>query len=228
MPAENRITREEKKGPVALQIKRLNRANLMNVATALVLSLLARQARSNRTRPLIPDQAAFFLLHRVGAQFLLAKPGRYRDFDFHIVEDGAIIFRGAPRKKLTMLMRRFFRDLASVWATGDALDVAAFALWWISWIHPLEDGNGRTAMAFSYACFCLKLGAVLPGADIMFDSLTSDRDTYLRYLRVSDHGRDTATASGVTDLAPLKAFLDELLLRQMRLSPDFDALAAPT
>ena len=214
---ENRISREERSGPIAMEIRRLNRASTMNVVAGLVKSLLAKQARLGDGRPPIPDEAALRLLHHTATLFLLAKPGHYRDYDFHAVEDGVVVFAPPRGRNIKGLMRRFFRDLASLWATGDALDVAAFVLWRINWIHPFTDGNGRTAIAFAYACLCLKLGALLPGGDAMFNSITADRERYRRYLRAQDHANEAAAGpTGEPDLSLLKAFLDELLLRQMQ------------
>ena len=142
-------------GPVADEIEELNRASQINVAAALVKSLLAAQARLGDGKPIIPDEAALRLLHRTATQFLLAKPGHYRDVEMHVEDKGAVVFRAQPCHDVKSLMRNFFRDLAARWSAGDALDLASFALWRITWIHPFSDGNGRTAIAFSYACLCL-------------------------------------------------------------------------
>jgi fido (protein-threonine AMPylation protein) len=201
-------------GPIADEIEDLNRATLMNVAAALVKSLLARQARRGDGRPPIPDETALRLLHHAATLFLLAKPGRYRDRMVNVNENGVVVFQGAPRRNIKGLMRRFFRDLASLWATGDALDVASYALWRITWIHPFSNGNGRTAFAFSYACLCLKLGALLPGRETMVDLILAEPARCRAALRVADQG--VAGSSGEPDLSATKAYLDELLLLQMQ------------
>ena len=202
-------------GPVAGEIEDLNRAVLMNVVTGLVLSLLARQARRPNGRPPIPNEAALRHLHQAATQFLLAKPGHYRDYDMHVEDDaGGVVFQAQPWRSIKGLMRRFFRDLASLWATGDAVDVAAYALWRINWIHPFSDGNGRTAIAFSYACLCLKLGALLPGRKTMIDMITAEPGRYVAALNLAHQG--VTGPSGEPDLSAMKAYLDELLLHQMQ------------
>lgn len=198
-------------GPVADRIETLNRASQANLMAALVLSLLARPAEAG---PPIPDEAALRQLHRAATQFLLARPGCYRDCEVHTEEDGAIIFRGQPHQEIRRLVRRFFRDLKALWKDGDALDVAAFALWRINWIHPFVNGNGRTAIAFAYACLCLKLGALLPRQEIFIDSVTSDRAAYLGGLRVAN--RSVAASGGPPDLSGVKQYLDSILLRQVQ------------
>lgn len=54
----------------------------------------------------------------------------------------------------------FIKDF---WDDFDAFDLAAYALWRITWVHPFEDGNGRTANAIAYYILCRKFGYWLPG-----------------------------------------------------------------
>ncbi|MGC2776429.1 MAG: Fic family protein [Bradyrhizobium sp.] len=205
-------------GPVADDIERLNRASQMNVVAGLVRSLLAQQQRLGQQqrhgRPPIPDESALRLLHRTATVFLLAKPGQYRNFDVHVDTAGIVAFRGQPWRSIKRLMRRFFRDLEARWKTGDAVDVASYALWRLTWIHPFSNGNGRTAIAFAYACLCLKLGAWLPGKETIVDLITADPERCQDVLRTTDRGM--ARPTDEPDLGAIKAYLDDLLLRQMR------------
>jgi hypothetical protein len=74
-------------------------------------------------------------------------------------------------------------------------------------------------MAFSYACFCLKLGAKLPGAEALFESIVADRARYRRFVAASDHARATAAGRARTpDLGPLKDYLDGLLAERFAVS----------
>lgn len=202
---------------IADEIESLNRASLANVVAGLVKSLLSRPARQGRHadgRPPIPDEAALRLLHQTATQFLLARPGRYRDRRVNVKVDGAIVFWGAPKRDINGLMRKFFHDLAVLWPTGDALHVASYALWRITWIHPFSNGNGRTARAFCYACLCLKLGALLPGRETIVDFLTAEPARCRGALQHAD--QSVTGPAGEPDLSELKAYLDELLLRQIQ------------
>lgn len=197
-------------GPVADEIEDLNRASLMTVTAALVKSLLVR----GDGRPAVPDEAALRLLHCTATRFLLARPGRYRDVEMHVEDAGAVVFRAQACRDVKRLMADFFRDLAARWSTGDALDVASFALWRVTWIHPFSDGNGRTAIAFAYACLCLKLGAWLPGGPTVVDLIAADPARCQNVLRMTD--RAFANSAAEPELGAVKAYLDELLLRQMQ------------
>ena len=196
-------------GPVADRIDALNRATLANTMHALVLSLLAR---STEMGPPIPDEAALRRLHVAATQFLLARPGRYRTVAVHTEEDGAVIFRGQPHREIPQLIRQFLSELHALWPIGDALDLAALCVWRINWIHPFVNGNGRTGIAFAYACLCLKLGAALPRHEIFIEGVTAER-AFLLGMRVAN--RSVAVPGGQPDLGPLKQYLDTVLLRQV-------------
>jgi len=45
-----------------------------------------------------------------------------------------------------------------------AVHLAAYLMWAINWIHPCEDGNGRTARIVSYVVLCIRLGYLLPAS----------------------------------------------------------------
>lgn len=198
-------------GPVADEIEEVNRTSLMCVAAAMTKSMLAQ--RDNSVSP-IPDAAALRILHRAATLFLMKHPGRYRDYDMHVEEGGQIVFRAQPWQEVRPHMRDFFRRLRILWGEGDALDVAAFALWRLTWIHPFGDGNGRTALAFAYVCLCLKLGAWLPGDRTIVRQFAQDRDASRDLLRAAD--RSCEATGAAPDLSALKSYLDSLLLNQIR------------
>lgn len=200
-------------GRVAGEIDDINRASLMNVTAGLVKSMLA-QAQRGEAKPCIPTEGALRLLHQTATQFLLAKPGCYRDIEVHIEDADAVVFSGPPARRVKGLMRRFFRELAARWLSEDAVAIAAFVLWRLTWIHPFSDGNGRTAIAFAYACLCLKLGAWLPGRETIVDLIGAEPARCRQFLRVID--QTPASQADKPDLGPLKSYLDELLLRQMQ------------
>ena len=131
-----------------------------------------------------------------------------------------------PWQAVDGLMKQFFRHLSSVWTSGDALDVAAYALWAVNWIHPFRNGNGRAARAFSYACLSLKLNSVLPGTPTVIDQIMADRPGYEGALRAAD---TSLAANKMPDLGPMKAFLNRLLTIQiLSVTPPLSASNPPT
>ncbi len=200
-------------GPVAQQIEVLNATNQINVLEGLIAFLLAHRGPANTGAPPMPDETALCFLHHAGTLFLLAQPGCYRNIAVDLRDEkGVVIYEPPPWQSVDGLMKQFFRQLSSVWRSGDALDASAYALWAINWIHPFRNGNGRTARAFSYACLCLHLGAVLPGRITIIDQIMTNRDRYQNCLRAAD---DSLKAKQIPDLGPMKQFLFDLLQAQI-------------
>ena len=48
------------------------------------------------------------------------------------------------------------------WVAKSPIHLAAYVLWRLNWIHPFDDGNGRTSRAVSYLFLCVKLESQLP------------------------------------------------------------------
>jgi Fic family protein len=199
-------------GPIAHEIEVLNATNQINVLDGLVAFLLAHRGSNPNIRAPMPDETSLCYLHHAGTLFLLSEPGTYRNIEVHTEDEaGNRVYQAPPWQDVNGLMKQFFRHLSSIWTSGDALDVAAFALWRINWIHPFRNGNGRTARAFSYACLSLHIGAVLPGTITVIDQIMQNRGPYQQALKAAD----AAVAAGSFKLDEMKAFLNELLQKQM-------------
>lgn len=201
-------------GELAHRIEQLNLVGLKSQLLALIVFSLER-AGSPKEGPPMPNEGELCLLHHAATVFLLKQPGRYRQSKVHLQRGDVILFQPPHWNEFQRLMGEFFSDLAVLWREGDPLDVAAFALWRISWIHPFRDGNGRTAFAFAYACLCLKLGALLPNTDTVLDQMLANPAQCNGPLRTADESIKAAP-DGKPDLSPLKRYYDQLLLRQIR------------
>lgn len=201
-------------GELARGIEALNLVGLRSLLVALVVSSLGRKADGGALPPM-PDEAALCALHRAATVFLLEHPGAYRQSNVKLQQAGGGLFRPPPWNAVPGLMAAFFVELERIWTQGDALDVAAYALWRITWIHPFRDGNGRTAFAFAYGCLCLKLGALLPQTGTVLDQMLADPAQCNGPLGAAD-----TSVRGDADVAPdltsLKRYYDQLLLRQIR------------
>lgn len=201
-------------GPVAHQIEIINATNQINVLNGLLAFLLAHRGPNGLSKPPMPDEAALLDIHRAGTMFLLAEPGCYRNMDVHVGNQatGEVVHQPPPWQYVRGLMQHFFREMSSVWASGDSLDVAAYALWRINWIHPFRNGNGRTARTFAYACLCTHLEVVLPGTTTVIDQIMLNRQGYEAALRAADQ---SVLQRNPPDLQPMKAYLNELLQIQI-------------
>lgn len=201
-------------GPIAHQIEVINAANQINVLDGLITFLLAHRGPNGDGHPPMPDEKALFLLHNAGTLFLLVEPGCYRNLEVEVRDGkGVVVHRPPPWQHVLGNMQLFFRNLSSIWRSGDALDAASFALWGINWVHPFRNGNGRTARAFSYACLSLHLGVALPGTTTVIDQIMTNRDRYQAALREAD---DSFAKTRKPNLGAMKVFLYDLLQVQMR------------
>jgi Fic family protein len=199
-------------GPDAHSIEVLNATNQTNVLEGLLTLLLAHKGPTGVGNAPMPDEASLLELHRAGTLFLLAQPGTYRNIEVVVSGPHGVVHQPPPWQFVSGLMQHFFRELSCLWSSGDALDVAAYALWRINWIHPFRNGNGRTARAFSYACLSLKLGVKLPGEPTVIDQIMANRDRYEKALKIAD---DSVAARRLPDLAQMKLFLNDLLQTQI-------------
>lgn len=189
---------------------------------ALIVSSLGRKADGDTLAPM-PGEEALCALHRAATMFLLERPGAYRQSNVKLRQEGGSVLRPPGWNAVPELMAAFFVELERIWTEGDALDVAAYALWRITWIHPFRDGNGRTAFAYAYACLNLKLGVLLPESGTVLDQMLADPAQCNGPLGAADTSV-LGDADRAPDLTSLKRYYDQLLLQQIRAA---EGLAAP-
>jgi Fic family protein len=68
----------------------------------------------------------------------------------------------------------------------DPLFAAAYILWRICWIHPFDDGNGRTARAVAYLVLSQRLDMELPGKHPIPERIKYAPLAYVRALEAAD------------------------------------------
>lgn len=194
-------------GPDAHHIEALNSANTINVIKALITFIIHHQERGCPTKDDLCE------LHRTGTLFLLNAPGRFRNKEVLLeAEGGAIVHKPPPHASVDDYIDQFFNTLQEMWHTSDALDVAAYALWRINWIHPFINGNGRTARAYAYACLCGHLGVILPGETTIVDQIMETQLHYQYALRIAD---ECVRNGNEPDLSEMKRYLNHLLQIQI-------------
>jgi len=84
-------------------------------------------------------------------------------------------------------------------------------LWRLNWIHPFNDGNGRTARAACYFLLCVRSGALLPGRRIVPERIRESREGYEAALTAADRAWD----AGHLDFSEMEAYLSRLLQEQL-------------
>ncbi len=126
-------------------------------------------------------------------------------------------YRGAPWEDCDYLLERMcewlngpdFQPPDDEWQTPYALLKAAVAHLYIAWIHPFDDGNGRTARLIE-VLILLDAGVPMPAAHLLSNHYNMTRNEYYRQL-------DRASASG-GDLVPfvgyaIRGFVDGIRLQ---------------
>ena len=99
----------------------------------------------------------------------------------------------------------------SNWEKLSAIDLAAYVMWRLNWIHPFTDGNGRTARAASYLVLCAKVGYRLPGTNTIPDQITGNRKPYYDALEAAD----LAHKEDLVDVSDLAKVLEGMLSSQL-------------
>jgi hypothetical protein len=98
------------------------------------------------------------------------------------------------------------------WSTRSAQYLAAYVMWRLNWIHPFEDGNGRTTRAVSYLILCMHLGRHLPGQKALPERIVEKKQGYYSALEDADR----AYQKGSIDLSSMETLLGELVTAQVR------------
>lgn len=97
------------------------------------------------------------------------------------------------------------------WSTKSALDLCAYVMWRLNWIHPFADGNGRTTRAVAYLVLCVKAGARLPGWPTIPEQIAADKTPYYDALESADIAADGEE----TDLSAMSGLLEGYLQKQL-------------
>lgn len=201
------------KGPAAHEIEVLNQLSALNQIEAMVHFSLYHYASPDHGCERHLNQRALKELHRTGTFLLLEKPGEYRTRSVQLeLDNGEIIYRPPEAKAIEEHLERFFALLGERWADYTPVEAAAFTLWFINWVHPFKNGNGRSARGFCYACLSMRAGYVLPGERTVLELIKENDVEYQKALRVADGAFQT---NGEPDLSALTALIDRLFVEQL-------------
>jgi Fic family protein len=97
------------------------------------------------------------------------------------------------------------------WESESAIHLCAYMLWRLNWIHPFENGNGRTSRASGYLVLCAKLGYRLPGVRTIPDRIADDKGPYYSALDAAD----AVDIAGGLDVSKMETLVEELLAAQL-------------
>lgn len=98
------------------------------------------------------------------------------------------------------------------WTQRSAVELCAYIMWRLNWIHPFADGNGRTTRALAYLVLCVRAGARLPGFPTIPEQIAANKKPYYDALEQAD----IAAQDDMTDLTKMADLLEEYLQKQLQ------------
>lgn len=112
--------------------------------------------------------------------------------------------------RVSALMDDFVNMVNRYWLEMDAIQLSAYVLWRLNWIHPFINGNGRTARAACHFVLCVRANGWIGRRVILPELLRQNREQYVASLRQADtlagKGKDIATV-----VTPVSAVITSLL-----------------
>ncbi len=116
-----------------------------------------------------------------------------------------------PRSRVPELVEDMCDYVNDNWDSKSALHLAAYVMWRLNWIHPFDDGNGRTSRISSYVVLMVRSGFILPGTPAIPDQIVLDRSGYFRALDEAD----AACREGRIDVSTMEELLGNMLAKQL-------------
>ena len=97
------------------------------------------------------------------------------------------------------------------WDSKSGIDLCGYVMWRLNWIHPFDDGNGRTTRAVAYLVLCAKARARLPGRMTIPEIIAQNKAPYYDALEKIDE----SAKADEPDLTPMIELLTECLAKQL-------------
>jgi Fic family protein len=144
-------------------------------------------------------------LNRIALEGINRYAGNYRPSDIYITGSK---HRPPGATVVPELVEELCEYININFEEKSALHLSAYVMWRINWIHPFDDGNGRTARAASYLVLCAKLGSRLPGKPTIPDLIAEKKKPYYDALEAADAA---SVPDGRLDLNALEQLLEDLL-----------------
>jgi Fic family protein len=139
---------------------------------------------------------------------LSASAGQWRNVSIHIEGSG---HKPPPHREVASLVEDLCDYVNDNWSVKTPIHLASYIMWRLNWIHPFEDGNGRTSRAVSYLVLATKLGYVLPGTKTIPDQISSSKNSYYEALEKADD----ACENGQINVSALETLISSALAAQL-------------
>ena len=210
MPSDDPLDRHSKADAPELVSDPKERAELearnalrqFDLSVHLIDDWIANKDRRFRLRPSMIMQ-----LHASALEGLSSFAGRYRPAGVSI---GGSKHQPPDGFQVPGLVEELCDYVNDNWSRT-ALHLCSYVMWRLNWIHPFDDGNGRTSRATSYVVLCVRLGFRLPGQRTIPEQIAENKQPYYKVLEAAD----AAVAAGNVDVSGLESLLDGMLAEQL-------------
>ena len=161
------------------------------------------------SRPFALRPSLILDLQGTAVKGLVTNPGQWRKTQVRIE-------KSAHQPPAPHLVENLIREMCDYVNdnrhTQTAFHLAAYVMWRHNWIHPFEDGNGRTSRVVSYIVLSICVGYMLPGAPTIPEQIQGDRSGYFDALEKADEAWLRETTLDVTVMEKL---LTGMLAKQL-------------
>jgi Fic family protein len=164
--------------------------------------------RSSIGKPFKLRPSQILQLNRVAITGLSDFPGVYRPHEIVIESSN---HRPPPPELVPGYVEDMCEYVNDNLTLQAPIHLAAYLLWRLNWIHPFDDGNGRTARATSHAALCIALGYELPGTRTIPEQISEDKRPYYKALEAAD----AAQAKNKLDVSEVENLLQNMLAKQL-------------
>lgn len=159
------------------------------------------------TRPFRLRPSVLLELQRIAVENLVESAGVFRQ--------GRVSITGTehqppPPSEVAALIDEMCEYVTDNWSRTP-VHLSAYLMWRLNWIHPFEDGNGRTSRAVSYLVLCARLGQQLPGAKTIPERISERKQPYYAALDAAD----AAFLAGEVDVSVMEDLLAQHLRDQL-------------
>jgi Fic family protein len=160
-------------------------------------------------RPFALRPSLILELQQIAVAGLVANPGKWRRTTVQIE-------KSAHQPPAAHLVENLVTEMCDYVNnnkyTKTAFYLAAYVMWRHNWIHPFEDGNGRTSRVISYIVLSLCVGYLLPGAPTIPEQIQGDRSGYFKALEDAD---EAWLKDEEVDVSSMEKLLTGMLAKQL-------------
>ena len=166
-------------------------------------------------RPLI-STAIIKTFNGIAVACLHTTAGEYRHFPVdvgdHLSEEKSREGQLPAHWRVQSLMDDLVNVVNRKWDSSNSVELAAYVLWRLNFIHPFRNGNGRTARELAYFVLSVKMGGILPGKKTIPSLI---KETYRVYIEALKKADAAFIKSRKEDTEALKNYLEDLLEIQL-------------